>query len=354
MAQNPNAIKTLIRQWSKELGFDGFGVAGIEIHKDEKYLQSWLKKKFHGSMNYMEKHGLKRSRPDVLLPGTIRVISLKMHYFSREKDQALELLKKSEVAYIANYAVSNDYHQIIKKRLKVIIAKIRNYSELQGQNYFVDSAPVLERALARNAGLGWIGKNTNLIHNSSGSWFFLAEIFTDIPLPIDRSSKNHCGTCSACIDICPTQAFTMPYQLDARKCISYLTIENKQSIPVELRPAIGNRIFGCDDCQIICPFNKFAKKIEINDLLPKGQLLNQPLEQLFLWSEKEWEDTTQDTALTRAGYDGWLRNIAVALGNARTTGRIVDALRLRNNRQSQMVNEHIFWALEQHQKKSSQ
>ena len=354
MALNPNAIKTLIRQWSKELGFDGFGVTGIKIQEDEKYLQAWLNKKFHGSMNYMEKHGLKRSRPDVLLPGTIRVISLKIHYFSREKDQALELLKKNEVAYIANYAVSNDYHQIIKKRLKVIIAKIRNYSEIQGQNYFVDSAPVLERALARNAGLGWIGKNTNLIHNSSGSWFFLAEIFTDIPLPIDRSSKNHCGTCSACIDICPTQAFTMPYQLDARKCISYLTIENKKSIAVELRPAIGNRIFGCDDCQIICPFNKFAKKIEISDLLPKEELLSQPLEQLFLWSEKEWDDTTQSTALARAGYDGWLRNIAVALGNARTTERIVDALKSRNNRQSQMVNEHIYWALEQHQKKSSQ
>ncbi|GIT34588.1 MAG: hypothetical protein Ct9H300mP4_09070 [Gammaproteobacteria bacterium] len=260
--QDPGELKKLIQRWSEELGFDGIGVAGIDINEDEKYLNKWLQNKFHGSMNYMEKHGLKRSRPDVLLPGTVRVISLKMHYFSRDAIRAQNLLENTGIGYISSYALGLDYHKTIRNKLKVLIGKIRDFSKLQGQNYFVDTAPVLERALARNAGLGWIGKNTNLIDKSNGSWFFLAEIFTDIPLPLDRPANNHCGTCSACIDICPTQAIVGPYQLDARKCISYLTIENRKSIPVEMRKAIGNRIFGCDDCQTICPWNKFAKRVK--------------------------------------------------------------------------------------------
>ena len=249
--QDPSAVKKLIQGWSEELGFDGIGVAGIDINEDEKYLNEWLKNKFHGSMNYMEKHGLKRSRPGQLLPGTIRVISLKIHYFSRDAKKAQNLLENDGIGYISSYALGFDYHKTIRNKLKILISKIREYSKLQGQNYFVDTAPVLERALARNAGLGWIGKNTNLIDKSNGSWFFLAEVFTDIPLPLDRPSKNHCGSCTACIDICPTQAIVGPYQLDARKCISYLTIENKESIPIAMRKSIGNRIFGCDDCQTI-------------------------------------------------------------------------------------------------------
>ena len=349
--QDPSALKKLIRRWSEELGFDGIGVAGIDINEDEKYLNKWLKNKFHGSMNYMQKHGLKRSRPDVLLPGTARVISLKIHYFSRDIKRAQNLLENDGIGYISSYALGLDYHKTIRNKLKILIGKIRDYSKLQGQNYFVDTAPVLERALARNAGLGWIGKNTNLIDQSNGSWFFLAEIFTDIPLPLDQPAKNHCGSCSACIDICPTQAIVGPYQLDARKCISYLTIENRKSIPVEMRKPIGNRIFGCDDCQTICPWNKFAKRVKERDFLPKPNLLDQPLEKLFLWSENEWEKNTQETALQRSGYSGWLRNIAVALGNAQSNEGILSALKSRANEKSTMVKEHVLWALEQHKEK---
>ena len=349
--QDPGELKKLIQRWSEEIGFDGIGVAGIDINEDEKYLNKWLEKKFHGSMNYMEKHGLKRSRPDVLLPGTVRVISLKMHYFSRDAKRAQNLLENTGIGYISSYALGLDYHKTIKNKLKILIGKIRDFSKLQGQNYFVDTAPVLERALARNAGLGWIGKNTNLIDKSNGSWFFLAEIFTDIPLPLDQPANNHCGTCSACIDICPTQAIVGPYQLDARKCISYLTIENRKSIPVEMRKAIGNRIFGCDDCQTICPWNKFAKRVEERDFLPRSTLMDQPLEKLFLWSENEWKKNTQETSLQRPGYSGWLRNIAVALGNAESTEGILSALKSRANEKSTMVKEHVLWALEQHKEK---
>ena len=349
--QDPGELKKLIQRWSEEIGFDGIGVAGIDINEEEKYLNKWLEKKFHGSMNYMEKHGLKRSRPDVLLPGTVRVISLKMHYFSRDAIRAQNLLENTGIGYISSYALGLDYHKTIKNKLKILIGKIRDFSKLQGQNYFVDTAPVLERALARNAGLGWIGKNTNLIDKSNGSWFFLAEIFTDIPLPLDRPANNHCGTCSACIDICPTQAIVGPYQLDARKCISYLTIENRKSIPVEMRKAIGNRIFGCDDCQTICPWNKFAKRVEERDFLPRSTLMDQPLEKLFLWSENEWKKNTQETSLQRPGYSGWLRNIAVALGNAESTEGILSALKSRANEKSTMVKEHVLWALEQHKEK---
>ncbi len=349
--QDPSAVKKLIQGWSEELGFDGIGVAGIDINEDEKHLNEWLKNKFHGSMNYMEKHGLKRSRPDQLLPGTIRVISLKIHYFSRDAKKAQNLLENDGIGYISSYALGFDYHETIRNKLKILIGKIREFSKLQGQNYFVDTAPVLERALARNAGLGWIGKNTNLIDKSNGSWFFLAEVFTDIPLPLDRPSKNHCGSCTACIDICPTQAIVGPYQLDARKCISYLTIENKESIPIAMRKSIGNRIFGCDDCQTICPWNKFAKKVSEQDFLPKTNLLDQPLERLFLWSEMEWKKNTQGTALQRPGYSGWLRNIAVALGNAKTTERVLNTLKSRANEKSAMVREHVVWALEQHKEK---
>ena len=349
--QDPSAVKKLIQEWSEELGFDGVGVAGIDINEDEKHLNEWLKNKFHGSMSYMEKHGLKRSRPDQLLPGTIRVISLKIHYFSRDIKKAQNLLENDGIGYISSYALGFDYHKTIRNKLKILIGKIREFSKLQGQNYFVDTAPVLERALARNAGLGWIGKNTNLIDKSNGSWFFLAEIFTDIPLPLDRPSKNHCGSCTACIDICPTQAIVGPYQLDARKCISYLTIENKESIPIGMRKSIGNRIFGCDDCQTICPWNKFAKTVNEQDFLPKTNLLNQPLERLFLWSEIEWKKNTQETALQRPSYSGWLRNIAVALGNAKTTERVLSTLKSRANEKSTMVREHVVWALEQHKEK---
>lgn len=346
--QDPIELRNNIKKWSKELGFDDVGISGIDIKDDEKHLKNWLEKKFHGSMNYMMKHGNKRSRAELLVPGTIRVISLKIHYYSRDKMSAKELIDNDSIGYIANYALGKDYHKTIKKKLKVLSSKIKQYSDLKGQSSFVDSAPVLERAFARNAGLGWIGKHTNLIDKSSGSWFFLAEIYTDLELPIDKPSTNHCGTCRECIDVCPTQAIIAPYQLDARKCISYLTIENKESIPLHMRKPIGNRIFGCDDCQSFCPWNKFAKSAVNTDFKPNSNLLDQPLEKLFLWSEKEWDKNTRGTALRRSGYNGWLRNIAVALGNSKTTPSIKTVLKSRLNVDSEMLREHIIWALEQH------
>ncbi len=340
-------LKDQIKTWSLELGFDGMGVSNINLEQDGLYLNQWLEKKFHGSMLYMEKHGNKRSRPDLLVPGTLRVISLKMHYFSRPKKDAENDLKERNKAYIANYALGRDYHKTIKGKLKQLVSRIKQYSKLEGQNFFVDSAPVLERAFARDGGLGWIGKNTNLIDKNEGSWFFLGEIFTDIEIPIDHPAKNHCGTCNDCIKICPTDAIVAPYQLDARRCISYLTIENKGAIPTEMRKLIGNRIFGCDDCQVFCPWNKFAKKSIANDFLPRKELLNQPLENLFKWSEEEWDTKTQGSPIRRAGYSGWLRNVAIALGNASKKRSVKTTLTSRLDNTSEMVKEHIRWALQE-------
>jgi len=338
-------LKSLITKWSIELGFDDIGISDINIQEDEHHLNEWLKNKYHGSMLYMEKHGKKRSRPNLLVNGTLRVISLKVHYYSRKKYQAIKNIENSQEAYIANYALGRDYHKTIKNKLRTLVLRIKEYSTIEGQNFFVDSAPVLERAFARDAGLGWIGKHTNLINKNHGSWFFLAEIFTDLPLPTDSPSVNHCGTCDECINICPTQAIVAPYQLDARRCISYLTIENKGTIPVDLRKPIGNRIFGCDDCQIFCPWNKFAKQSIETDFLPKKNLLNPSLETLFKWSKTEWDNHTKGSAIRRAGYTGWLRNLAVALGNAKKKESTKTLLISRLNDTSDMVREHIEWAI---------
>ena len=262
-------LKSDIKKWSIELGFDQMGVSGIEVKNDEVKLIQWLKNNHHGSMKYMEKHGKKRARPNELIPGALRVISFRMTYHFFDKELSEKRLKDGKKAYIANYALGRDYHKTIRSKLKQIISRISDHSNIKEKNYFVDSAPVLERALARNAGLGWIGKNTNLINKNHGSWFFIAEIITDIELEIDQPSTNHCGSCNECIDVCPTSAIIAPYELDARKCISYLTIENKESIPKEFREPIGNRIFGCDDCQIFCPWNKFAKTSLIDDFMPR-------------------------------------------------------------------------------------
>ncbi len=343
-------LKDQIKAWSFELGFEGMGVSNINIEDDAKHLEKWIEKKHHGSMAYMKKHGEKRSRPDLLLPGTIRVISLKIHYYSRNKNQAKLDLMNSEKAYIANYALGRDYHKTIKQKLKLLVSRIRKYSNLQGQNFFVDSAPVLERAFARDGGLGWIGKNTNLINKNEGSWFFIAEIFTDIKIPIDKPASNHCGTCVDCIKVCPTEAIVAPYQLDARRCISYLTIENKDVIPKEMRKAIGNRIFGCDDCQIFCPWNKFAKKLVIDDFLPREPFLNESLENLFKWSKNDWEKNTQGSAIRRAGYSGWLRNLAIALGNSKKKESVIRTLTSRLDDTNKMVREHIIWAIEEQNK----
>ena len=345
---NYHELAEKIRSFANELGFQQLGITGIDLEDDEINLLNWLKDGRHGEMSYMEKHGTTRSRPADLLPGTIRVISVRMDYFPPDSDYPETVLGNSELAYVSRYATGRDYHKLIRSRLQKLADNISSMIGEFGYRAFVDSAPVLEKALARNAGLGWIGKHSNLINPKAGSWFFIGELYTDLPLPVDELfSKNHCGTCQACIDICPTQAITGPYQLDARRCISYLTIELRGSIPVEFRKAIGNRIYGCDDCQLVCPWNKFAQNTEEKDFRVRHGLDNASLLDLFNWTEEEFNRMTEGSAIRRIGYECWLRNIAIALGNAPKDKKIVDALAAKSNHQSGIVREHVAWALTQ-------
>lgn len=297
----------------------------------------------------MQQHGTRRSRPAELVPGTLRVISVRMEYWPPQSRPATELLKAPERAYLARYALGRDYHKLLRPRLQQLADRIEDEISPFGYRAFCDSGPVLEKALARDAGLGWIGKHTLLINREAGSWFNLGELYTDLPLPLDSSESNHCGTCHACMDVCPTQAIVAPYQLDARRCISYLTIEYRGSIPLELRKAIGNRIFGCDDCQLFCPWNKFAKVTPHADFTPRHGLDDVTLIELFDWTEAEFLQRTEGSALRRITYDIWLRNLAVALGNAPTSPEIIAALKARTDYPSELVREHVRWALEQHQ-----
>ncbi len=338
-----------IKNWGAELGFQQIGIAATELHDDEMHLVNWLSKGRHGEMSYMMSHGTKRSRPNELLPGTISIICARMDYFPPSSKHPAQVLKNKNLAYISRYATGRDYHKLIRQRLKKLATKINsNYGEF-GYRCFVDSAPILEKALARNSGLGWIGKHTNLINPKAGSWFFLGEIYTNLPLKIDAPyEKQHCGTCTACIDICPTKAIVGEMQVDARRCISYLTIELKGSIPVKFRKMIGNRVYGCDDCQLICPWNKFAKISNEDDFRVRHGLDETSLIELFTWTETEFEKKTEGTAIRRIGYECWLRNIAIGLGNATTTKKVITTLKARQNNSSKLVKEHIDWALEQH------
>ncbi len=343
-----DALLQKIRDWATELGFAQLGITGVDLGEHEAYLQQWLNAGYHGSMAYMARHGSKRTRPQELVPGTLRVISLRMDYLDRDT-QALEILAAPEKAYISRYTLGRDYHKLIRKRLSQLAERIE--AEIGGGQYraFVDSAPVLERALAERAGLGWIAKNTMLINTEAGSWFFLGEIFTNLPLPVDEPhTSKHCGTCTACLDICPTAAFTGPFQLDARKCISYLTIEHHGSIDPALRPLMGNRIFGCDDCQLCCPWNKFAQPTDESDFRPRHGLADVELVELLLWDEDMFLAKTEGSAIRRIGYERWLRNLAVALGNAPRSDAVVNALLHRQHYPSQLVQEHVAWALQQH------
>ena len=340
-----------IKQWAAELGFQQAGIADVALDEHEQRLNRWLEAGYHGDMEYMERHGSKRSRPQELIEGTRRVISLRMDYLTEAPGQQRLALNSSERAYISRYTLGRDYHKLVRKRLTQLAERIQQ--RIGGYQYraFVDSAPVLERALATTAGLGWIGKNTMLINPKAGSYFFLGEIYTDLPLPTDTPfSKNHCGSCTACLDICPTQAFVGPHVLDARRCISYLTIELKGSIPEELRPLMGNRVFGCDDCQLICPWNRFAHITEESDFVPRHGLDSAELARLFLWEEAEFLRNTEGSAIRRTGYEGWLRNLAVGLGNAPTSEAVVEALRQRQAHPSELIREHVAWALRQHPK----
>lgn len=336
-----------IREWSKELGFTKIGITDIQLGKHEEYLNRWLKKDFHGEMEYMKLHGKKRSKPEKLVKGTKRIISVSKDYLPIGF-KGKELINYPKKAFISSYAQGRDYHKVLRGRLKALVKRIR-LSVSSSSRVFVDSAPVLEKAIAEKAGIGWIGKNTLLMNKNAGSYFFLGEIYTDLDLPIDRPFEgNHCGSCSACIDICPTKAFEGPYELDSRKCISYLTIEFKGSIPKELRPLMGNRIFGCDDCQIYCPWNKFAKFSKEDDFRPRYNFENSELVDLFSWSKAEFLKKTEGSPIRRAGYECWLRNIAIALGNANKTKKIIDALNSRKHFPSALVREHVNWALNQH------
>lgn len=333
-----------IKQWARELGFQQAGITDVDLAAHRPHLEQWLRRDFHGEMAYMARHQDLRGHPEKLVPGTLRVISVRMDY-AQTADNSLQPLQESRRAYVARYALGRDYHKLLRKRLQKLADRIQSSIGEFGYRAFVDSAPVLERALAEKAGLGWIGKNTLLINRKAGSWFFLGELFTDLPLPTDTPASNHCGSCRACLDICPTGAFVAPNQLDARRCISYLTIELKSAIPEDLRPLIGNRVFGCDDCQLICPWNKFTSPGKEQDFSPRHGLDSSGLLELFAWSEQEFLARTEGSAIRRTGYEGWLRNLAVALGNADPDPAIVDALEARREHHSALVREHVLWAL---------
>lgn len=351
MSDDPySTLADSIRGWGLELGFQQIGIAGVRIASDEDWLMRWLELGRHGEMRYMPRHGRRRARPDELVPGTIRVISARMDYQPAGVRDAQETLDDPTRGYVSRYALGRDYHKVLRKRLANLAERIKKACAESSYRVFVDSGPVLEKAYARDAGLGWIGKHTNVINRQAGSWFFLGEILTDLPLPIDVPASAHCGTCSACMDICPTQAIVAPYELDARRCISYLTIELREAIPVEFRNAIGNRIYGCDDCQLVCPWNKFARTTAEMDFSARHGLDGATLVELFSWSETDFDTRMEGSAIRRIGYECWLRNIAVALGNAPTTRAVIDALRSRSNSASELIREHVAWALAQHER----
>lgn len=348
MSAQPFAeLRIEIARLAQALGFDKIGVAAPDLPEDEARLSAWLAAGRHGAMRYMEQHGTRRSRPAELVPGTVRVIAARMQAWPPAARDARQVLEDPRRAYIARYALGRDYHKVLRPRLQKLADRIEERIGSFGYRVFVDSGPVLERALARAAGLGWVGKHTNLL-DRDGSWFMLGEIFTDLPLPLDQPVAEHCGSCQACLAVCPTGAIVAPYEVDARRCISYLTIELRGSIPEDLRPAIGNRIFGCDDCQLFCPWNKFASSTQERDFAVRHGLDDSELVALFSWSEQEWLDRTEGSALRRAGYENWLRNLAVALGNAPALPEIVRALAARLEHSSAVVREHVRWALERH------
>jgi epoxyqueuosine reductase len=341
-------LAAALKRKAREFGFQKLGIADTDLERDRDYLERWLDLGRHGAMAYMARHGSKRSTPEALLPGTVRVICVRMDYLPQTGAEARQALERPDRAYIARYALGRDYHKLMRKRLKQLAEWLGAEVGETRYRVLVDSAPVLERALARKAGLGWIGKHTNLLDRRDGSWFLLGEIYTDLPLPCDQPVSAHCGSCRACIDICPTAAIVGPRELDARRCISYLTIEQKGSIPVEFRRAIGNRIFGCDDCQLVCPWNRYARLTGEDDFKPRHGLDDAKLGELFAWSEGDWSARTAGSALRRPGYAGWRRNIAVALGNAPDSAEVRRALESATDDPSALVREHVAWALAEH------
>jgi epoxyqueuosine reductase len=341
---DPAALAAQIKAWGRELGFQKVGIAGIALPEDELRLLEWLDAGRHGEMHYMARHGLRRARPAELVPGTLRVVSARMDYWPRGAD-AGSVLADPLLGYVSRYALGRDYHRVLRQRLARLAGRVAAAAGTAGYRAFTDSAPVLEKALARDAGLGWIGKHTNLLDRQDGSWFFLGEVFTDLPLPVDEPVSAHCGSCTACIEICPTRAIVAPYQLDARRCISYLTIELDGPIPAEFRAAIGNRIYGCDDCQLVCPWNRYAKPATEPGFAARHGLDAPRLVDLFAWSEATFLARTEGSAIRRIGHVRWLRNVAIALGNAPASGEIKAALASRQDHPSEVVRESVDWAL---------
>ena len=353
MQEGLNNWETLaadIKGWGKELGFNQIGITDTDLSVAEERYRQWILKGFHGAMDYMAKHGDKRTRPAELIPGTVRVISVRMDYLPPHAHDSEDVMQNTEQAFISRYALGRDYHKVMRGRLQKLCDRIAQNIEAQEFNYrvFTDSAPVLEVELAQKAGLGWRGKHTLLLSREAGSWFFLGEIYTDLPLPIDTPGQNHCGTCNACMTVCPTQAIVAPYEVDARRCISYLTIELKDSIPEDLRPLIGNRVYGCDDCQLTCPWNRFAQTTQQDDFHVRHGLDNITLIELFSWDEQTFREKMAGSAIYRIGYQQWLRNLAVGLGNAKSTPEIIAALKMRQDDDSTLVREHVRWALDRH------
>jgi epoxyqueuosine reductase len=352
IAANAADLAAAIKRWGKELGFQQTGIADVDLRAAEGHLSSWLEAGFHGEMDYMQRHGSKRSHPEELVPGTVRVISVRMDYLPENRESMQGHLENPLDAYLSRYALGRDYHKLMRGRLQRLATRIASAIGPFGYRVFSDSAPVLEKALAAKAGLGWIGKHSNLIHREAGSWFFLGEIYTDLDLPVDAPVRESCGTCTACMEACPTLAIVAPYRVDARRCLSYLTIELHGPIPEEFRPALGNRIYGCDDCQIVCPWNRFAHLAEESDFLPRHGLATAQLVELFAWGEDTFLRKTEGSAIRRLGHDRWLRNLAVALGNAPPRREVLAALTARESHPSELVREHVRWALQRHGRRS--
>ncbi len=341
------ALAQQIKAWGGELGFQAVGIADADTSAAAPRLLEWLSRGWHGEMEYMARHAGLRVEPAALKPGTLRVISCRMDYL-RDRPQGIGT--PAERAYIARYARGRDYHKVLRARLQALCERIRAQTGEFGFRVFSDSAPVMEVALARNAGLGWRGKHTLLLDREAGSWFFLGEIYCDLPLPADAPKDEHCGSCERCIEVCPTQAIRGPYQLDARRCISYLTIEHKSAIPEELRPLIGNRVYGCDDCQIVCPWNRFSRLSDEEDFKTRNGLDDATLVELFAWTEAEFDERLRGSPIRRIGHERWLRNLAVGLGNAPGSPAIIQALRAREHHPSSLVREHVRWALDRHER----
>ena len=348
IANDYHALARQIKGRARGLGFQDLRIAGIDLTRAEERLLAWLERGLQGDMHYLSKHGRKRTRPELLVEGTATVLCARMDYRTEDHENSWSVIGNPSRAYVSRYALGRDYHKVVRRRLQMLASWIGDRVPGVHCRVFCDSAPVMEKPLAEIAGLGWIGKHSNLVNRRSGSWFFLGEIYTNLPLPVDTPAGAHCGSCRACIDICPTDAIIEPYVLDARRCISYLTIENRGSIPVRFRKAMGNRIYGCDDCQLVCPFNRFSKTTAEADFRPRHDLDKATLVSLFRWTKEEFDEKTLGSAIRRIDHEAWLRNIAVALGNAETSSEVVDALRSRVADESPLVREHVRWALEQH------